>query len=172
MNQATRTVNTILNVCIFGAATALLFVGWQTYGTSIAKASLTSAMTGKVVRIPGAPSPRSNRTVVLALSANCRFCSDGAPFYRRLADRASRRGEIRVVATLPQPVDEGRSYLRTLGLDSIEVSQSDPSSIGVVGTPTLLLLDEDSRVQAAWIGRLSSNEKKEAFRRIFEGTLP
>jgi hypothetical protein len=172
MNYVTGTANTILSLSVLGAAIVLLFTCWESYATSNTKDSWRSAIAGNVVHIPGPPAHHPGKMLVLALSANCRFCSDRAPFYRRLADQASRRHDIRLVVTLPQSVDEGRSNLRSLGLDSIEVSRSDQSSIVVVGTPTLLLLDEDSRVQAAWLGRLSSNMEKEALRRIFGNTLP
>jgi thioredoxin-related protein len=59
-----------------------------------------------------------------------------------------------LVAVLPQPTNEGRYYLEKLGVFVDEVKQLPLESIGVQGTPTLMLLDRSGTVTKSWIGRL------------------
>lgn len=52
------------------------------------------------------------QTLILAISSTCHFCTESAPFYKKLGQ--SKRN-IRLVAVLPQPVEDGRKYLDRLG---------------------------------------------------------
>src|SRR5437764_10648978 len=56
---------------------------------------------------------QSKQTLVLAISSVCHFCTDSAPFYRTLIQN---KRDTRVVAILPQPVEEGKVYLQRLGV--------------------------------------------------------
>jgi hypothetical protein len=68
---------------------------------------------------------------------------------------------VRTVAVLPQPVDEARLYLANEGVTVDEVVQSPLTDIQVAGTPTLLLVDQSARINAAWYGKLSGNREKD-----------
>lgn len=50
---------------------------------------------------------KSKQTLVLALSSNCHFCTDSAPFYRTLLQN---KKDTRVVAVLPQTVEDANQY--------------------------------------------------------------
>ena len=80
---------------------------------------------------------QGDKTVVLALSKGCHFCSDSAPFYRRLAEAARRNSRLQLVAVLPQGEKEGHEYLDSLGLSIEHVKQAPLDTLGVQGTPTL-----------------------------------
>jgi hypothetical protein len=96
---------------------------------------------------------RSDRNLVLALSTQCHFCSESAAFYRKLLP-AARSKQIRSVAVLPQPIEESRPYLETLGVEVQELKQLPLSSIGVGATPTILLIDSKGVVLKTWEGKL------------------
>jgi len=93
----------------------------------------------------------SGQTLILAISSTCHFCSESAPFYKKLAQK---RGNIRLVAVLPQPVADGQKYLSKLGVSVDEVRQLPLDKIGVQGTPTLILLDASGIVRNSWVGFL------------------
>ena len=75
---------------------------------------------------------QSKQTLLLAVSSTCHFCTESAPFYKQLAKG---RGGTRVIAVLPQPIDEGRRYVEGLGVTVDEIKQAPLSSINVSGTP-------------------------------------
>jgi len=103
---------------------------------------------------------RSSRNLVLALSTACHFCSESADFYRSLVPSATNAG-VQVVAVLPQPIPDGRTYLEKLGVTVPEIFQSSLDSIGVSGTPTLLVLDQQGRIQKAWVGKLRPDQEQQ-----------
>lgn len=99
---------------------------------------------------------QNRQTLILAISSSCHFCTESAPFYRKLAQSKS---DTRLVALLPQPVEDGRKYLEKLGVSIDEVRQSGLDKIGVHGTPTLMLIDNAGVVKGFWLGKLSSEEE-------------
>src|SRR5712692_6462561 len=106
---------------------------------------------------------QNRQTLILAISSTCHFCTDSAPFYKRLAQS---KGDTRVVAVLPQPIQDGREYLKRLGVSVDEVKQVGLDQIGVRGTPTLLLIDDSGVVLDSWIGKLSNTQESEVLDRM------
>ena len=96
-------------------------------------------------------------TIALLLSRGCHFCSESAPFYRRLASIRTRTpSEFSMVAVFPNAEggDVGAEYLKTNGVHVNEVQAASFPNLGVSGTPTLLVLDGSHKVTAAWSGLL------------------
>jgi hypothetical protein len=73
------------------------------------QSSLAAPPKGVKIKISGVEWSDSQRTIVLALSTACHFCTASAGFYKRLQEVARTRG-VPIVAVLPQPTDEARSY--------------------------------------------------------------
>lgn len=111
---------------------------------------------GTKISLPGIDWSKTTRTIVLALSTTCHFCSESAPFYQNLARQ--KPANIGLIAVLPQPVEDSRNYLNKLGVRTTDVIQSSLSSIGASGTPTLLLVDNNGSITASWVGKLSDSE--------------
>ena len=120
---------------------------------------------GVQVTLPGVDWKQNHKTLLVAIQQGCHFCTDSAPFYQRLVDAADRKG-VRLVAVLPQSTDEGRRYLTTLGVHIADVRQAPLSSLQVSGTPTLILVDENGRVSAAWVGKLPPDKETEVLGRL------
>ena len=123
-----------------------------------------SIQAGTKMSLVGIDWSKSNRTVVLALSTGCHFCSESAPFYQKLQQQ--KPNNVRIVAILPQPVEDGRNYLTKLGVSLNEVVQAPLASVGVSGTPTLLLINHDGVVTDSWVGKLSDGEAARVINRI------
>jgi hypothetical protein len=85
--------------------------------------------------LPGVDWAKNKRTLVLAISTQCRFCTESAPFFQRI--QKERPKELRMVAVLPQAVEEGRKYLEGQGVQVDDVKQATLNAIGVIGTPTI-----------------------------------
>jgi peroxiredoxin len=102
----------------------------------------------------------AQRSVVLALSTRCHYCSENASFYRRLAESAAARG-IQLVAVFPETVAESRKYLDDLGVPISRVEQAHEVLQLVRGTPTLLLVDREGNVERSWRGKLQAAREAE-----------
>ena len=123
-----------------------------------------SIQAGTKVSLPGIDWSTSTHTVVLALSTTCHFCSESAPFYQELQQQ--KPNDVRVVAVLPQPIEDSRNYLNKLGVSVSDVVQSSLGSVGVSGTPTLLLVDNEGSVTGSWVGKLSESEAAKVIAQI------
>jgi hypothetical protein len=107
---------------------------------------------GTKISLAGVDWSKSSRTLLLALSTTCHFCTESAPFYQKLQQQ--KRQDVRLLALLPQPLQESRSYLDKLGVKVDELTQSPLSSVSASGTPTLMLIDNQGTVIDSWVGKL------------------
>jgi uncharacterized membrane protein len=125
----------------------------------------TSLVKGSRIAVPEYSWPRDNRTLVLALSSSCRFCTESIPFYRRLIDRSKELG-VGVVAALPTEVSESVAYLSSHGIENVRVKKMSLQSIPVRGTPTIILLNERGEVDEFWSGRPAVGKENEVLRSL------
>jgi hypothetical protein len=121
---------------------------------------------GTKVSLPDVEWSHGDRNLVMVLQKGCHFCSESVPFYQRLARETSGRGDVQVVAALPQDVKEGVQYLKDLGVSVAQVRQASPASLGALGTPTLLLVDHTGAITGAWVGKLSPDKESEVLHRL------
>jgi hypothetical protein len=115
------------------------------------------------IDLPGVDWSKSGKTLVMAISSACHFCTDSAPFYRRVAETHS---GVQLVAVLPQTVDEGAQYLRKLRFDVDKVVQAPLLTIDVSGTPTLMLVNADGAVIGKWVGQLSAAQEADVLNQV------
>lgn len=109
---------------------------------------------------------QSRQTLLLAMSSSCHFCSESAPFYKRLAESKS---GTRLVAVLPEPAEDGQSYLKRLGVPVDEIKQLSLDRIGVQGTPTLLLVDNSGVVKKYWVGKIPPEQEESVVSALLDG---
>ena len=125
-----------------------------------------SVPAGAKVSLPGVDWSNNNQTLLLVLQKGCHFCTESAPFYQRLVREMAGRENIHLIAVLPQTSDEGKKYLDDLGVTIEEVKQAQLGSIGVYGTPTLILVNNQGVVITSWVGKLSADGEAEVLRRL------
>lgn len=134
--------------------------------TAIAGNTGEPGIVGKAISLPDVDWKRNGQTLVLVLSTGCRYCTESASFYKELVQKRAKQGNIRLVAILPQPVDASRKYLSDLGIAVDDVRQVPPNSLGVRGTPTLLLVNKDGVVTDSWQGKLTPDKELEVMARL------
>lgn len=93
------------------------------------------------------------KTIILALQAGCPYCAASAPFYRELIPAAAAKN-VGVIMILPQPIGESEAYLTSLGLPHIPVYSTNLQSVGITGTPTLVMVDRSGEIMNVWSGQL------------------
>lgn len=121
---------------------------------------------GTRLSVPGVDWGGSRQTLLLVLSTDCRYCTESAPFYQRLAREKAGRADVRLLAVLPQSVEESRKYLGEHGVAADDVRQTAPKELGVAGTPTLVLVDQTGAVVESWVGRLPPAKEDEVVGRL------
>jgi hypothetical protein len=120
--------------------------------TTVANKRLT---VGNRFLLAGQDWARYERTLILVLDKGCKFCLHSAPFYKKITDEAVLHQQLGLIAVFPHSVEEGRSYLRSINVNIPHVQQASLSSIGVRGTPAVILIDRDGVVKGLWVGQLS-----------------
>jgi hypothetical protein len=121
---------------------------------------------GTKVQLAGVDWSKSGQTLLLVLSDTCHFCTESAGFYQRLAEQKARQEGTRMIAVLPQDVGRGQAYMSKLGVTVDDVQQSPLNAIGVGGTPTLLLVDNQGVVKESWLGKLPPDKETEVLNRF------
>lgn len=158
-----KTLAVLVNVSIIVVAILVGTVLVKNYLLSDKSRELTAASSiprGTSLSVPNVDWSKANQTVLLVLSESCHYCTDSAPFYRRLVERAQVRGS-RVIAALPEDLDTSKAYLNRLGVLVDDILQVNPSSLGTRATPTVLLLDNSGIIKDGWVGQLSPEKERE-----------
>jgi thioredoxin-related protein len=114
---------------------------------------------GTKISLPNEDWGQSDKTLLFVLSETCIYCSESAPFYQKILSEGGAQKKVRFIAILPQSAEVSAAYLNKLGLSVDEIKQASPSSIGVRGTPTLILLSRQGTVIESWRGKLSAEEE-------------
>jgi len=124
----------------------------------------TEYLVGKTLQIPGIQLPRQRRTLVLALSTSCIYCNESLPFYQKLAQKE--HGEVDLVAVLPQTQEQARLWFGAANVSINQIVSTKLSVLGIVTTPSLLLLDKSGKVIQIWVGRLDQQGQKQVMAQI------
>lgn len=172
MNSLAKKLELLANVAIIVVALLLGAVLVKRYllpQPTNARAADARIQPGTKLSLPGMEWGRSDRTLLIVLSTQCRYCTESAPFYQRLAREQSRVGRARLVAVLPQSVAEAQKYLGEHGIAVDEVRQVSPDAVGAAGTPTLIMLDSAGSVVESWVGKLPPDKESEVINRLLAG---
>ena len=171
MRNIHKKIQTISNVAIIIAA--LLLSGFLVKSYLLPASQKPSAVESEEIKVgtrialPNVDWSKSDKNLVLALSTSCHFCSESAPFYQKLAQLKAGRGDVRLIAALPQTVTEAQAYLSEHNLLVDEVRQTSLDTIDVRGTPTLVLVDRNGTVVDSWKGKLPPEKETEVANRLF-----
>lgn len=172
MNITVRKIELLANIAIIAVALLLgsILVKRHFLTNSTGGAGRTKPngqiRAGAKLFLPSVDWAKNGQTLLLALTQGCHYCSESAPFYRRLARELRGRGQVRLIAVLPQSVDDSQKYLNDLDVAVDEVRQASLTSIGVIGAPTLILVNNAGVVTDVWLGRLKSRQESEVLSRL------
>ncbi len=157
----TRTMTVrILNIAILFVALVLSAVLIRKFLQPAQQSPNYRLSTNATLRINGINWADSDRTVLLALSKECKYCSESAEFYRRLAAGIANQTNMRLLAVFSEKDSEAEAYLKQLGVPIREVRYVSLSSLGIKNVPTLAILDRNGVVTDMWVGKFSPLEEK------------
>ena len=122
-------------------------------------ASLPRITMGERLNVPNVDWEQNKKSLVFFLMKDCKYCKYSAPFYRQLIEDASKR-DVKWLAILPNSVEEGRKYVRSLELPIENVQTGSLSSYKIPGTPSVLFVDNQGIVKSVSIGAEPGREKE------------
>ena len=166
MSKLKQHVEFLANVAIVVVAVAVCAALAQQYFFAGPAPQTQRPAVGAKIDLPGVDFTSQDKTLLLVLQKGCHFCSESAPFYQRLArEVADKAGRVRVLAVLPQAVEEGRGYLSELGVPALDVQQAKLGALSVGGTPTLIMLSKGT-VTDVWVGKLDAAEESQVLSKL------
>lgn len=121
---------------------------------------------GMKLSLSGVDWEKGDKTLLLVLSTNCHFCTESASFYQRLAQQKAMRGDVRMIAMLPQSLDEAQKYLSDHGISVDGITQAAPGAVYARATPTLIMVDRTGSVVESWVGKLPPEKEVEVMNRF------
>ncbi|MBZ5504208.1 MAG: hypothetical protein LAO78_01860 [Acidobacteriia bacterium] len=144
----------------------LLLVGVTTRSFVLSRrpdpATVPLVKIGEAVRLPGFTPGSAKLTFVIVLSSQCAYCLHDLPLYRRLsAARSSSGGMMHLIAVLPEKTAVASAFLGSSGVDTDNVLSMAPLELGVKMVPTLLLLDENGKLERYWVGEMNQEHERE-----------
>jgi hypothetical protein len=112
---------------------------------------------------PGYDWSQRSYTAVVAIRDGCHFCEDSAPFYRHLVSM-EQRGEIKahIIFVLPDSESIGKLDIPENAVGTQVFYKVPLKSLGVTGTPTILLVNNSEQIVRVWRGELSQHEENRA----------
>ena len=114
---------------------------------------------GQQIDVPAAWYSSTPRTLVLFARASCAACEKAHPFLKSLvADLSGRAGAVMVHPSVSE--HEDRSYAQSLGIPDANVHIV-TANLRVRATPTLVLVNQQGAILAAWEGAGSPERQAE-----------
>lgn len=143
-------------------------LGWAVIHGGIARPVATAAAPARQAPAPkvgmdlshsrlGINWATNGRTLLIGMQTTCHFCTDSAPFFQKLAASSK---NTRIVAVLPQSIEDSKQYLAKLAVRADDLKSSPLSEIAVAGTPTMLLVDGKGIVKNVWAGKIPDEQQQ------------
>jgi hypothetical protein len=166
MNKLKQNVEFLANVAIIVLAVAICAALVRQYFFASPTPTRPQPSVGSKIELPGVDLSASDKTLLLVLQKGCHYCAESGPFYQKLAqETASKGGQVKLIAVLPQDPDEGRRYLSGLGVAVADVKQATLESLSVGGTPTLIMVNRGA-VSDVWVGKLDAAEESQVLSKL------
>ncbi len=154
---------------------ALIVLGSFGWHHIVAKPKLqlqTGLQKGSILpQVSGVNYSAAQRTLVIAISSRCGYCSESIQFYKQLAEAQGVSGITRILAMLPDGEDEAKQYLQQKQLDLKFISNVNFKDLNITATPTLVLVDKSGKILDFWIGKPSKDVEDQVLKAVSEGSI-
>lgn len=112
--------------------------------------------------LPGYSWSSNPKTLVIAIRRGCPYCDASMPFYRRLGEQENSSVlHAHVLVVMPNDEATGSRVLSKGGLEVQAIFGQKLEALNVSGTPTVLLLNSNGRIEHTWVGQLPPQLEKE-----------
>jgi hypothetical protein len=116
----------------------------------------------RLAQIPGLDWKQHRHTLVLVLNTGCHFCQESIPFYQKLAQAQDPDANgVQLLAVFPNQADAVRQFTAHEGLSIRTVPEVPLQNLGVNATPTLILVNNEGRVERSWVGILTPRQEND-----------
>jgi thiol-disulfide isomerase/thioredoxin len=110
---------------------------------------------GSTVTLKDISWTKSTQTVVLFMSAHCHWCQKSVPLYQAVSALHKTAGGFQFVVVSNDPPGQTESFLKENSIEVDKVLSPVPGSLGIRGTPTILLVDQSGKVSFSHKGMMA-----------------
>lgn len=111
--------------------------------------------------VDGLREDKFEKSVILILNTECKFCDESVGFYNRLSQSGFNGDSRQVVALFLQSEEIVNQYVLDHNLLTRNIPSASFSKRRVGATPTVVLIDGNRVVEKAWFGRLKPEQEQE-----------
>jgi len=165
MSNFKQKIELIANILIIVVAVMLGGLIVQKYLLAPKQPEQIQPTVGAKINLPEVDFSAQPKNLILVLQKGCHFCTESAPFYKRLQESAPNKN-VKLIAVLPGNPEESAAYLNQLGIDNLEIKQSPMNNLQTSGTPTLILTNDKGEITHFWVGKLTAEKEDEVFSRL------
>ena len=138
---------------------------------SRAESGLSGRLVGKTLDLRGSLPVGHQGSVTAFIAQDCHYCRESIEFYRRVAKltQGGRPCDVKLLAVAPREREKRDSFQAFLADQNLQVDGADVvsfASVGVQGTPTLVLRDSSQVVKNVWVGFLAPSRQNEVLERV------
>lgn len=108
-NNKARTIGRFLNLSIL--VLILTLCGLLIKRNYFDSYNIPTIAPGAKIAIKGVDLTTTEHTLLLAIQADCKYCTESARFYRRIVEGMAHRNDIRALALFSEGSLEGKEYL-------------------------------------------------------------
>jgi peroxiredoxin len=151
------TAQVIIALAVVVAAAALVK---RTFFREPGSPNLPRISAGERLSVPNVDWEKNQKSLVFFLKKDCAYCTSSAPFYKQLIADAGKRN-VKCLAILPNSSDEARKYIQYFDLPIENIQTGDSlAAYKITGTPTVLFVNNQGIVRAAWFGAAPDREQE------------
>ena len=86
--------------------------------------------------------------------------------FRLLAKEVDATPDYQMVFLLPDSTEGGQEYLNHLGVGVRQIVETDLKSVGIPGTPTIIVANSKGEIMKAWVGKLGGTRAAEVLNSV------
>jgi hypothetical protein len=149
----------LLDLLIAAIAAASLFSFWSERSLSERYQKFLGAKAkpevGKSIGVASVDWSSAKHHLVLLLNADCKHCSESAPFTQHLIEKTSKN--VQAVALFPHARKTADAFLNRHSIRANQVIANVTLPWGIFESPTVMVCNERGQIEFVHVGKLSPN---------------
>jgi hypothetical protein len=108
--------------------------------------------------VAGIDYSKNSKTLLISMSTKCASCVEGLPFFQKFREKTfGSPDSLRIIALFPESEKEVENYARERHLTLETQSGINLKALNMLGTPTIVLINNKGQIVDFWIGKLSND---------------
>lgn len=168
-----RTINIAANCLLIIVGASLLgILAYRTlFNPSLASLEAELLKAGDEFKgLPEFDFRKSPNTLLIAIDADCQYCIAAIPFFKKLVHEGRDDSSVRIIAMFQNKEEDTKHFLSEHGLEVEFIANTDLAALRVNATPTVIWVDADRKILAAYEGLFQENQEAQFFA-IYETRL-